>query len=139
MEFTRLALTIAAPALLAPIAVFCVNAQASGTIKTLRLLIPLGMVALGLALINFSYCRNNLSLDCAAYKSIDVIVGTLAYTMYLGWFEYIWRRKHKQIVWPLSENIQYGASSNLILAISLILTIAFIIICSIAEIRSFIL
>lgn len=33
MEFTRLTLTIATPVLLAPIVMFCVNAQASGTVK----------------------------------------------------------------------------------------------------------
>lgn len=133
MEFIILTIIIAMLMALAPIAVFSVSNNASSRAKTIRLLSPLSLVFAGLSVVNLSACANNISYDCIAYKTIPVIAGTLAYTMYLGWFEYIWRRKNNQIVWPLSANAQYGIASNIILVISTILTIAFIVVCAVAD------
>lgn len=50
----------------------------------------------------------------------------LVYTMYLGWFEYVWRRINKQIAWPLKENLKYDVTSNIVILISCFMTLLLI-------------
>jgi preprotein translocase subunit SecE len=73
-------------------------------------------------------CFSDKSLGCLAFKGFFLCIGTLWFTMYLGWFEYIWRRIHKQILWPLKENLKYGVISNVVLCVSAIMTVFFVLI-----------
>jgi hypothetical protein len=56
-----------------------------------------------------------------------VVMGMFQYIMFLGWFEYIWRRINKQIAWPLKENLKYDVTSNIVILISGSMTLLLII------------
>lgn len=112
-----------ASVIVAPIGVFLVKPTASAWIKAGKLLLPILLVFVILSFINLSECLQHPQHDCLTYKTFFVAVAILEYVMFLGWFEYIWRRTHKQIVWPLKENLKYGAASNGVILISAFMTL----------------
>ena len=114
--------------LVGPIAVFMVKPNASPQKKAAKLLLPIIIFFLTIASTSLLECFSDKSLGCLAFKGFFLCIGTLWFTMYLGWFEYIWRRIHKQILWPLKENLKYGVISNVVLCVSAIMTVFFVLI-----------
>lgn len=107
-----------------PIAVFSVKPDAPSWIRSGKLLFPVFLLFLILNYTSPLYeCLPYKNNGCWSFKLIFLSIALLEYTMYLGWFEYIWRRWHKQISWPLKENFKYGAISNIVLVISGFMTL----------------
>ena len=113
--------------LLPPILVFSVRPDAPMWLKTGRLLFPIFIYSLFISYTSdvfecFSYEEN----DCWAFKLFFLFIGMLQYIMYLGWFEYVWRRWYKQIAWSLKKNLEYGMTSTIIIITSAIVTLMWI-------------
>ncbi len=106
-----------------PIAVFIVKKSAPDWQKKIKLLLPVFIFFIATGYASFSECPQNQLFECSLFKGFFLLIATFQYIMFLGWFEYIWRRWHKQISWPLKENFQYGAVSNIFIAISACMTI----------------
>lgn len=107
----------------APIGIFLVKPTAPTWAKSGKLLFPIVLLFLILNCTALSECFQPFQMDCAIFKMLFVVLATLQYIMFLGWFEYIWRRIHKQIAWPLRENLKYGIVSNAVIAISAFMTL----------------
>ncbi len=110
-----------------PVTIFMVRKSAPNWQKTLKLLIPLFVFCASIGYTSFSKCPQNQLFECLFFKGFFLLIATLQYIMFLGWFEYIWRRWHKQINWPLRKNFQYGAVSNAFIVISVCMTILMVI------------
>lgn len=106
-----------------PVAIFMVQKTAPNWQKTLKLLVPLFVFCASIGYTSLSKCPQNQLLECISFKGLFLLIATLQYIMFLGWFEYIWRRWHKQVSWPLKKNFQYGVVSNTFIAISACMTI----------------
>jgi|TARA_B100001741_G_scaffold297069_1_gene281518 hypothetical protein len=110
----------------APVGVFLIKPTASPWLKSGKLLFPIFLLCLTLSFTGLSDCFQPFYMGCVTFKMFLTGLAILGYTMYLGWFEYIWRRLHKQIVWPLKENLQYGVISNIVILISGFMTLLLI-------------
>lgn len=106
-----------------PVAIFIVRQSAPSWQKTLILLLPVVIFCTVIGYTSLSECPQNQLFECVSFKGFFLLIATLQYIMFLGWFEYIWRRWHKQISWPLKNNSQYGVVSNIFIAISACMTI----------------
>ena len=106
-----------------PIAVFIVRKSAPDWQKRLKLLVPLFVFCASIGYTSLSKCPQNQLFECISFKGLFLLIPILQYIMFLGWFEYIWRRCHKQISWPLKKNFQYGVISNIFIAISACMTV----------------
>lgn len=110
--------------LVPPILVFSVKPTAPMWLKSGRLLLPIFLLALFLAhTSDILRCFHYKSNECWKFHAYFIKTALLQYIMYIGWFEYIWRKYHKQDSLAVSDNIKYGIVSSLILAISLIMTL----------------
>jgi hypothetical protein len=83
--------------LIPPVAVFAVKPNAPARVRSARLLIPILLF-----LLTVSYTSDYLDclkygLECFLFDGLMLLWATFWYIMYLGWFEYVWRRLHKQI------------------------------------------
>jgi|GEM_PF-2260272 len=125
MDFISLIvqLSLIACAVGAPIGIFLVKPTASSWLKSRKLLFPVFLLFLTLSYTALSDCIPYSKIGCYSFKMFFVLLGMLQYIMFLGWFEYIWRRWHKQISWPLKKNFQYGVVSNTFIVISACMTI----------------
>ncbi|MCB1562859.1 MAG: hypothetical protein KDJ75_04725 [Alphaproteobacteria bacterium] len=121
MEFSFIILCIIAT----PIIVFSVGPKAAPLIKTGRLLFLLLMFFLvtgHVVLLDECY-NNNLPEDCREYKSVMAMLVFFPLIMGLGWCEFAWRERHKQLAWPLWVNLKYGILSNILIFLSLLMTV----------------
>lgn len=125
MSFISLLLIglIIACAVGAPIGVLLVKPTAPSAMKTGKILLPIILLFLILSSTSLPECFQPFHVGCIIFKLFFVSLAVLQYIMYLGWFEYIWRRFHKQLAWPLKENLQYGIVSNAVIVISAIMTL----------------
>lgn len=102
----------------APIGILLVKPTAPATLKSGKLLFPIILLSFILGCISLPECFQPFQMDCVTFKILFIALTMLEYVTYIGWFEYIWRRRHKQIVWPLKENLKYGFASNSVIAVS---------------------
>ena len=122
-----------------PVAIFIIRPEAASWKRPAKLLLPIVIFFFTLAPIGMGECFRDQSLGCLVFKLFFLCLGTLFFTMYLGWFEYIFRRIHKQIAWPLKENLKYGIVSNAVLSISAFMTLVFILFSIFQHLAAFIL
>lgn len=107
----------------APIGIFLLKPTASLWLKSGKLLFPIFLLFLTLSFTGLSNCFQPFQMGCVTFKMSFAGLLMLAYTMYLGWFEFIWRMIHKQITWRLKKNLRYGIVSNIVILISGVMTL----------------
>jgi len=106
----------------APIGIFLVKPTAPRYLRSGKLIFPIFLLFLTLSYTALSDCIPSLQIGCYLFKMTFIVLAILGYTMYLGWFEYAWRRWYKQISWPLQKNLEYDLTSNIVIAISVFMT-----------------
>lgn len=102
----------------APLLVLSIKPDASARVKSARLIVPVILFAAIIVPVALHDCFLYWNLGCMAFKSLSAVFMILFYIMYIGWFEYIWQRIHKRLVWPPEKNFQDGAVSTCILVAS---------------------
>lgn len=111
----------------APLFVFAVKPTSVPLVKVARLLIPIFVFFIAsTALVGWDDCVRSVDHGCWFYKGFFLSVSNALFIMYLGWFEYAWRRYYGQYSWPVRENLKYGTVSNIVLVVSAIMTLVFI-------------
>lgn len=111
----------------APISIFLVKPTKTSWVKSGKLLLPTFIFSLTTSFTALSDCIPYSQIGCYLFKMHFITLGMLLYTMYLGWFEFLWRIIHKQITWPLKENLKYGIVSNIVIIVSGFMTLLWII------------
>ena len=106
---------------LMPIAIFLTKPTSPKWLLRLKILGPITLFTLTISYTSMSTCFEHNGWSCLSYMTF-VFIGMLQYITYIGWFEYFWRRIHKQIKWPLRNNLQYGVISNIVILISAVIT-----------------
>jgi hypothetical protein len=107
-----------------PVIIFLVKPSDPHWKKYGKFLLPVFLFFLFLNYTSPLYeCFQSLNNGCWKFKLFSFTLAMLEYTIYLGWFEYVWRRWHDQISWPLKENLKYGAVSNIFLIVSAFMTL----------------
>jgi hypothetical protein len=106
----------------APMGILLMKPTAPQWLRSGKLLFPIFLLFLTLSYTGFSDCVPTFQIGCYLFKMAFILLAILGYIMYLGWFEYAWRRWHKQISWPLQKNLQYDFTSNIVIVISAFMT-----------------
>lgn len=123
MQFTLPILVI----ILTPLVIFWGKPEAQSFFKAHRIISLIAAFFLVSAYaFSFNDClHNSNSSGCWEYKSLFLTIVNCQYLMMLGWCEIAWRRRNKQLLWPIQENYQFGIISNGIILISILITLTF--------------
>lgn len=105
----------------APLVVLLATPTMPAWIKAARLWVPILLFSFAIFCTALEECFIYFSLDCLIFKSLLCTVATLFYIMYIGWFEYVWRRFYKCLAWPPQKNLSDSFTSACVLCISRIM------------------
>lgn len=110
-----------------PIIIFSVKGDALIWLKSVRLLFLIILLPMLTAPLDYARTQtledyNGHDYGCWMYDLYFVLLAAGISVVYVGWWEYGWRRFHKQIFWDIKKNLQYGIVSNLIVLLSAIIT-----------------
>lgn len=107
-----------------PITIFRMKPNISSKDKSGNFLFLMGAYCIFSAIaFEFQECFPLINNGCVSYKFLWLIIINLFFIMGLGWCEVLWRQSHKLPLLPLRESLRYGWVSNIVLAISAVMTI----------------
>ena len=115
-----------------PLLIFIIKPDAPSWKKSCRTIFLIFLLPLLIA--PLSYVRTKIGLPhgrdygCWIYNLYFFLLFSGISVIYVGWWEYAWRRFHKQTSWKIIENFQYGFISNAVIFISAVCSLYFILI-----------
>lgn len=102
--------------LLAPVVVFLVKPSSPFWIKELKI------IFLWLSFVLSSYFVFGPLVDHVRVVPALTFFWIVSNT-YVGWWEFLWRYKYKQLSWSWRKNLQYSPMSNVCILLSMLSTI----------------